>query len=132
MNFIDDVTETVEYEWINRPIRDGNFKSFFFIITKGNYGAIDGDDSACHGYYIIRFYSSPYTLQSDLNKDGQVVYSGEMVCEGNYYFPTNINYHYYFLQKPNQITRLYLWGKLPMETLTWKVMIIMMLFHPIK
>ena len=27
--------------------------------------------------------------------DGQVVSSGEMVCEGTYLFPININSHYY-------------------------------------
>ena len=59
------------------------------------YGAIDTDDSSCHGYYIIKFYSSPYTLQSDLSIDGQVISSGEMICEGTYFSPININSHYY-------------------------------------
>ena len=31
--------------------------------------------------------------------DGQVISSGEMVCEGTYLFPININSHYYVLQK---------------------------------
>ena len=30
------------------------------LILEGNYVAIDADDSSCHGYYIIKFYSSPY------------------------------------------------------------------------
>ena len=61
------------------------------IIMEGNYGAIDADDSSCNGYYIIKISSSPYTLQSDLIIDGQVISSGEMVCEGTYFFPININ-----------------------------------------
>ena len=75
----------------------------YLIITEGKYGAIDGDDSSCHGYYIINFSSSPYTLQSDLSIDGWVISSGEMVREGTYFFPINTNYHYYVLQinKPN-------------------------------
>ena len=67
----------------------------YLIITKGNYYAIDSDDSECHVYYIIRFSSTPYTLQEDLNIDGQLISSGEMVFEGTYYFPININFHYY-------------------------------------
>ena len=42
--------------------------------------AIDADDYSCHGYYIIKFSSSPYTLQEDLSIDGQVISSGEMLC----------------------------------------------------
>ena len=63
------------------------------IILEEKYGAIDADDSSYHGYYIIKFYSSPYTLQVDLSIDGQVISSGEMVCEGNYFLSININSH---------------------------------------
>ena len=56
------------------------------INTERNYGAIDADEYTCHGYYIIKFSSYTYTLQYDLSIDGQVIYSGEMVCEGTYFF----------------------------------------------
>ena len=65
--------------------------NIYLIIVEGKYVAIDADDSTCHGYYIIRFSSSPYTLQSDLIINGQVISSGEMVCKGNYFCPININ-----------------------------------------
>ena len=41
------------------------------INTEAKYGAVDADDSSCHGYYIIKFSSYPYTLQVDLIVDGQ-------------------------------------------------------------
>ena len=69
------------------------------IITEGKYGAIDTDDSLCHGYYIINFSSSPYTLQADLSIYGQVISLGEILFEGSSFFPININSHYYILQK---------------------------------
>ena len=56
-----------------------------FIIMEGKYGAIDADYSSYHGYYIINFSSSPYNLQEDLNIDGQVISSGEMVWWMNLY-----------------------------------------------
>ena len=65
---------------------------------KGKYGAIYSDDSTFHGYYIIKFSLSPYTLQSDLSIYGRVISHGEMVCEGTYFFPINTNSHYYILQ----------------------------------
>ena len=75
------------------------------IILKGEYGAIDASDSSCNGYYIIK-YSSLYTPQSDLIIDGQVISSSEILCEGTYLFPININYHYYVLKQ--SLTQLYL------------------------
>ena len=65
------------------------------IIMEVKYGAIDADDYSCYGYYIIKFSSSPYTSQADLIINGQVIPSGEILREGKYFFPININYHYY-------------------------------------
>ena len=50
----------------------------------------------------------PYNFQSDLNIDGQVIFTGEMVCEGNF-FSMNINSNYDVSpkNKPNN-TILYL------------------------
>ena len=47
--------------------------SVSLIINKENYSAIDYDDTSCHGYYIIRFSSSVYKLQVDLNVDGKFI-----------------------------------------------------------
>ena len=76
MNFQYYGTDNVYYEFMNITIIEGNVMNVSLIITKGNYGAIDADNSSCHGYYIIRFSSSLYTLQSDLNIYGQVISSG--------------------------------------------------------
>ena len=69
------------------------------IIMELKYVAIDTDDSLCHGYYIIKFSSYLYTLQTHLSIDGQVISSGVMVCERNYLFTINMNSHYYVLQR---------------------------------
>ena len=55
--------------------------------TEVKYGAIDTDDYAFHGYYIIKFSSSPYTLQAYLSIDGQVISSEMIVFEGTYFLP---------------------------------------------
>ena len=82
--------------------------NMYLIITEVNYGNIDADEYACHGYYIIIFSSSTCTLQVYFNIYVQVIYSCEMVCEGTYYSPININSQYYVSPKINQITRLHL------------------------
>ena len=71
--FLDDGTDEEYHEKNNRNILDGNVMNISLIITDGKYGAIDTGDSPCHGYYIIKFSSSTYTLQSDLSIDGQVI-----------------------------------------------------------
>ena len=62
MNFQDYGADNVYYEFMNITIIEGNVMKVSLIITKVNYRAIDADNSSCHGYYIIRFSSSLYTL----------------------------------------------------------------------
>ena len=69
MKFVDDGTDEEDYEHINRTNFDINVMKISLIITKGKYGAIDADYYSCRGYYIINFYSSPYTLKPDLYID---------------------------------------------------------------
>ena len=55
MNPPDDGTYKVEYDHTNRTILYGNGTNISLIISKGNYDAIDADDTSCYGNYIIRF-----------------------------------------------------------------------------
>ena len=108
MHFLDDVTENVEYEYINWNIFDGNDMNMYLIIIEVNYSTIYDDYSTWHGYYIIIFSSSPYTLQADFNIEGQVISSGEIVCEVTYYFPINTNSNYYVTPKKSNNKIVYL------------------------
>ena len=105
--FLDNVTDAENYKHINRAIVDGNVMNMSLIIMKVKYGTIDTDDSSCHGYYIIKFSLSLYTLQSYFSIDSQVISSNEMVCEGNYFFPININYCYYDLKIIKSINTIF-------------------------
>ena len=82
------------------------------VVMEGKYGVIGTDDFSCSGYYIIKFYLSPYTLQAYLSIDGQVISSGEMLCEGTYLSPININSHYYDLQRTKSISTIFSLGKI--------------------
>ena len=79
----------------------------YLIIMEGKYGAIDTDDSLCHGYYIIKFSLSPYNLQSDLIIDGQVISYGKFACEGTYFFQISNNSRYYVLQKNKSMNTVF-------------------------
>ena len=63
MNFLYYVIYEVYYECINRNILDSNVMNMYIIISTGNYGAVDARNTSCQDYCIIRFSSSPYTLQ---------------------------------------------------------------------
>ena len=93
MDSLGNWADEVDYEQTNRNILDGNVNNTPLIIYKWNYGAIDADDNSCHGYYIIIFSSSLYTSQEYLNMYWHVIYSGEMVCKGTYYYQITINYN---------------------------------------
>ena len=74
---------------------------------EGKYGDIDTYDYSFHGYYIIKFSSYPYTLLVDLSIYGQIISSSEMVCEGNYFFPINMNSRYSVLQRTQYINTIF-------------------------
>ena len=78
----------------------------YLIIMEGKYGTIDADDSSCHGYYIIKFSSSPYTIQEDLSIYGQVISSGEMVCRGNFSFQLIPIFIIMFKKKLNPLKKI--------------------------
>ena len=71
-----------------------------------NYGAIDTDNPSCRGHYIIKFSSSPYNFQAELTIDGQVIFSGKMLCEGTYFFPINNINQYYDLHITKSINKI--------------------------
>ena len=77
--------------------------NMYLIINELNCCAIDADDYACNGYYIIRFSSSAYTLQVDLSIDGQVISSKKLII-----FQLITILIIMFLQKINQITQLHI------------------------
>ena len=103
MNFLDDVTYEEYHENINRTILDVNVTNTSVLIIEVNNVAIDNNDSLCHGYYITKFSSSPYTIQTNFSIDGKVISSGKIVCEGTYFFPINFNSNYYILLKKNPL-----------------------------
>ena len=76
MYFLDNGTDKEYYKNINRTILDGNLINMSLIIIEGKYGTIYTDDSSCHGYYTIMFYSSPFTFQEDFTIDEQFIPSG--------------------------------------------------------
>ena len=63
--------------------------SISFIVMEGNYVAIDAVYYICHIYYIMRFYSYPYILQSGLSISGQIFSFRENLCT------LNVRYGFY-------------------------------------
>ena len=48
------------------------------VSSELNYCDIDAGNNLCQGYYIIDFFTYPYTLKEHFNVDRQVISSGEM------------------------------------------------------
>ena len=63
MNYIYDGTVNMGYKFINQTIIDGDVINISVIVIELKYGAIDADDSTCHGYYINILFSSTYIIQ---------------------------------------------------------------------
>ena len=52
-------------------------------IKVGSIDAISDYDRYSHGYKIVEFSSSPYTLQENKNIYGKVIDTGELVAYGS-------------------------------------------------
>ena len=51
------------------------------LVQLGVYGAINTAYNTSNGFYIIKFVSEAYTLQSNTTIDGQVISAGELVVK---------------------------------------------------
>ena len=91
MDFIDDL----EYEHINQTTIDASVSNMPLVIFEQKFGAIDAEDSSCHGCFVTNFSFTDYTIQEDLNIDRLLIYSVEIFCEGTHFCPTNVKSHYY-------------------------------------
>ena len=108
MNLLDDGTDEKYYGNINRTILDGNVMNMILIIIKRKYSTIDNEDYSCHGYYIIKFSSSPYTLQADLIIYGQVISYGKYFVKELICFQSISIIIIMFYKKSDPLTHLFL------------------------
>eukprot|EP00957_Ditylum_brightwellii_P080041 6087084-Ditylum_brightwellii.AAC.1 len=55
--------------------------------TANSYAAINADDPKTDGFYTIKFTSSPYPLQNDIEVNGDKITRGNLVCDAEYLSP---------------------------------------------
>ena len=63
----------------------GSINNVAQTIQIESIGTIDTDSRKYHGYSMVEFSSSPYTLQENKTIDGQVMESGQLVSNGRYF-----------------------------------------------
>jgi hypothetical protein len=87
-------------EFNNKGSPDEDLDDVHAVVLKGmtettmeqieidGYGAVSTDDPKTAGYYIVRFTTGPYTLQSDhIAENGDVYKTGELVCDAVFTAP---------------------------------------------
>ena len=73
MEFIDKGSDEEEYEEFHKIVLDSLANNTAQTIQVGSIGSIDADDKHSHGYYMVGFSSSTYTLQEDKTVDEKVM-----------------------------------------------------------
>ena len=63
----------------------GSINNVAQTIQIESIGTIDTDSRKYHGYSMVEFSSSPYTLQENKTIDDKVIESGELVSNGRYF-----------------------------------------------
>ena len=57
------------------------------ISEVNGYGAISPNDEVANNFYIVHFIFFPYTIQEDVESDGNKLSSGDLVCNVIYKYP---------------------------------------------
>ena len=93
------------------------------LVESGKYGAINTNDAATNGFYVIMFTSEAYTLQYNTTIDGQLITSGELVDKSQYLCSIQVDTNWYWNQHPQQhvitvVTRTILHPQLEVNAVT--------------
>jgi hypothetical protein len=83
--------ELDELEEANSRLLGGIATRMAERVTDGGVGVFQTEDPDADGYYLVKWTTSPYTLQDDQllqeYEPPQLVKAGELVCQGNYFNP---------------------------------------------
>ena len=74
------------------------------LVQPGMYGAINTEDSAKNGFYVIQFISEALTLQNNSTIYGQVISASELVVKAQYRCSMQENTNWYWKKQPLQQT----------------------------
>ena len=99
MTLQDKGTRDTEIEEMHQVMLDGIAMNLAGFIKPNTYGAVATDDTSSHGYYIVFFLSSPYTLQEDTKCGDYCIDNGELVCEVRYVYAIQKDSHWYMFKK---------------------------------
>jgi hypothetical protein len=80
---------------IHRTILSSIASNIAATITERSYGAVNTIDPNTQGFYIVKFMSTPYSLQQDMNVNGDCISSGELVCDAEYLSPAQLGSLWY-------------------------------------
>ena len=65
------------------------------LIQVNGYGAISVNDEAANIFYVVCFASVPYTLQKDVESDGNKLAYDDLVCDAIYTSPSRNKSRFY-------------------------------------
>jgi hypothetical protein len=76
-----------DLEEIHHTILTSIASNIAATVAESSYGAVNTEDPQTDGFYIVKFISSPYTLQNDVEVNGDRISSGTLVCDAEYLSP---------------------------------------------
>ena len=96
-------TTSDDLEDIHQTILTSVASNIAATITANSYGAMNADDPKTDGFYIIQFTSPPYTLQNDIEVNGDKITSGNLVCDAEYLSPAQKGSNWYVTPSKNDV-----------------------------
>ena len=85
---------------------DGISDNMASLVQSGKYSVVNTYATTTNGFYVIKFISEAYRLQSNTQIDEQVISAGELVVKSQYFCSMQENYNWHFKQQSLQHTMI--------------------------
>ena len=72
MDFIEKYMDEKEYESVHKNLQDSLVNNAAQVIQVGSIGDFDAENIHSHGYYMVEFISSLFTLQENKTINGKI------------------------------------------------------------
>ena len=72
------------------------------LVESIKYGAINKNETAPNGFYVIIFTSESYTIHNNTTIDGQLTTAGELVVKSQYLCSMRLDTNWYWDKYPQQ------------------------------
>ena len=96
-------TPVEEFQEIHKIVLDDIATNMGKLVKDNNFGVVNANDFLADDFYIVRFVGNPYTLQTAIKVDKDILPSGSMACKAEFFSPAREKSRWYLRPPEGQM-----------------------------